>query len=215
MNDTQDQSLDKQDMFFHFAFFLFATTGQAKGSCLHPNISWVSPDILDTLHPVADPYQCQAICVDTEGCTAFTWTTQDNRLRLHCFLFASMSNQTSCDECVSGPARCTCSSEVACYSDENNILEEIHAVQTEAECQNYCLENHWCKFYTWQNSCNFPANFCVLLSSCEDTATCHGCYSGPCECSHELPTTTITTPVIEGKDRFTRVFCLPLQILSC
>ena len=159
--------------------------------------------MLDTLYPVMDPYQCQAICVDTEGCTAFTWTTADNMLALHCYLFANISIQTSCEECVSGPSSCTCSSEVGCLGDASNIVDEILSVQTEAECQNFCLENPLCMFYTWFNADNTPANFCVLLNSCEDTSPCTGCFSGPPECSpEESTTTTITTPVSEGKFRF-------------
>ena len=187
-----------KDMLLFLLISLLATAGQASGSCLKPNISWVSQDILDTLHPVPDPYQCQAICVDTEGCTAFTWTTQDNLLELHCFLFGSIANQTSREDCISGPSSCTCSSEVGCQADENNILEEIDAVETEAECQNYCLENPLCMFYTWLNADNFPALYCVLLSSCEETDPCQGCYSGPPQCSHEISTTTASSD-IEGK----------------
>ena len=167
-----------------------ATIDQAKGSCLKPNISWVSPDMLDALHPVADPYQCQAICRNTKGCTAITWTTVDNRLKLHCFLFASISNKTSCEECVSGPASCTCSSDVACYGDESNIVKEIISVNTATECQNHCRNNPLCMFFTWQNADSFPANFCVLLSSCEKTGPCYGCHSGPTECT------------IDGKDKY-------------
>ena len=109
-------------MLLFLLFALLVTAGQASGSCLKPNISWVSQDHLDTLHPVPDPYQCQAICGDTEGCAAFTWTTAENQEEeLLCFLFSSVANQTSFDECVSGPDSCTCSSEVACHGDENNI----------------------------------------------------------------------------------------------
>ena len=195
--------LTSKIMFLSFVFFLVTTMGQASGTCLKPNISWVSMDMLDTLYPVMDPYQCQAICVVTEGCTAFTWTTADNMLALHCYLFANISDQTSCEECVSGPSSCTCSSEVGCLGDASNIVDEILSVQTEAECQNFCLENPLCIFYTWFNADNTPANLCVLLNSCEDTSPCSGCFSGPLECSpEESTTTTITTPVIEGKFRF-------------
>ena len=95
--------MTSNDMIPIFVFYLGLTLSQASVSCLHPNMTWVSEDILDSVHPVETPYQCQAICVDTEGCAAFTWTTADNQqLQLHCFLFGSSGNQTSCQECVSG-----------------------------------------------------------------------------------------------------------------
>jgi len=181
-----------------FVFFVVISLCQASDSCLKPNITWLSVDILDTLHPVPDPYQCQAICGDTEDCAAFTWTTADNQeLELHCFLFSSVANQTSFDECVSGPDSCTCSSEVACHGDAGNIVEEIDDVETEAECQRNCQENLSCMFYTWRNGATFPPYYCVLLSHCEDTVPCHGCFSGPQECSEQILTTT-STPTIEG-----------------
>merc|ERR1711942_115551 len=102
--------MTSKDMILTLVFYLGLTLSQASGSCLHPNVTWVSEDILDSVHPMETPYQCQAICVDTEGCAAFTWTTADNQqLQLHCFLFGSTGNQTSCQECVSAPCQ-------GCYS---------------------------------------------------------------------------------------------------
>ena len=104
----------KDIMILTLVFYLGLTLSQASGSCLHPNMTWVSEDILDSVHPVETPYQCQAICVDTEGCAAFTWTTADNQqLQLHCFLFGSRGNQTSCQECVSGPGPEECSHQIS------------------------------------------------------------------------------------------------------
>ena len=131
---------------------------------------------------------------------AYLIITADNQqLQLHCLLFGSTGNQTSCQECVSGPQSCTCSTEVACEAGEDNIVDELFAVQTEAECQNHCQESSSCLFYTWHSLNSFPAYSCILLSSCEDTAPCQGCYSGPQECSHQISTTT-NTPAMEGKD---------------
>merc|ERR1711970_232091 len=190
--------MTNKDMFITLVFFLVISLGQASDSCLKPNITWLSVDILDTLHPVGDPYQCQAICGGTEGCAAFTWTNADNqRIKLHCFLFSSVANQTSFDNCVSGPDSCTCSSEVACQNDAENIVEEMADVETEAECQRNCQDNRSCMFYTWSNGATFPPHYCVLLSSCEDTVPCHGCYSGPQECSQQISTTS-STPIMEG-----------------
>ena len=94
---------------------------------------------------------------------------------------ALINNITSCQECVSGPG----SSEVACQNTDGNTVDVIVDVQREVECQHHCLENTLCQFYTWNSVQSFPANLCVLLSSCEDKLPCHGCYSGPPECSYE------------------------------
>ena len=96
-------TMPRKDMILTIGLFLVVSLGHAIGSCIKPNISWLSVDILNTVQAVPDPYQCQDICADTEGCAAFTWTTADNQqLQLHCFLFGSTGNQTSCQECVSG-----------------------------------------------------------------------------------------------------------------
>ena len=184
-------------MSLSFGFLLLTTIlGYTSGSCLKPNHTWLSFDILDIEQPVSDPYLCQAICVDTEECTAFTWTTADNQqFKEDCFLFGQASNQTICEECVSGPASCTCSTEAACEDAGDNIVDQIVAVSAEADCQNYCLENLSCKFYTWHSADSFPAYTCVLLSSCVDTVSCQGCFSGPSECQYEI-STTITSPEI-------------------
>ena len=121
--------MTSKDMFITFVFYLVISLCQASDSCLKPNITWLSVDILDSVNQVPDPYLCQTICVDTEDCAAFTWTTADNQqIKLHCFLFGSIANQTSCEECVSGPDSCTCSTEVACEVGEDNIVDEIFDV---------------------------------------------------------------------------------------
>ena len=95
--------MTSKDMILTFVLLFVVSLGHASGSCLKPNRSWLSVDILETVHAVPDPYQCQAICADTEGCAAFTWTTADNQeLELHCFLFGNIGNQTSFEGCVSG-----------------------------------------------------------------------------------------------------------------
>ena len=168
-------------------------------SCFKPNVTWLSGDILNVQRPVADPFLCQTICGDTEQCVAFSWTTSNNaQFELECFLFSSISNQTSFHECISGPASCTCSSELACHGGDDNIVDQILAVQTEAECQNLCFEDSSCGFYTWHNAGSFPPYFCVLINLCENTVPCQGCFSGPPECSHEVSSTT-PTPTMEGK----------------
>merc|ERR1711874_577408 len=142
MGRTSQQRRKDMMMILFLASLITACVGQAQGSCLKPNITWLS-DILDSNHPVDTPYLCQALCVDTEGCAAFTWTSDTAHLKLHCFLFPSTYNQTTCDDCISGPTSCTCSHE--------------------AECQNLCLDTESCSVYTWHSSNSFPTLYCILL----------------------------------------------------
>merc|ERR1712179_235163 len=187
-----------KEMILSFVLFVSTTIGTTFGSCLHRNQTWLSPDILDTVQPVPDPYQCQVICGQTEGCEGFTWTSANHaQLRLFCFLFYDIFDKTECEECISGSANCICSDEVACRGDVGNTIDVLEAVLTEAECQNHCLDSFSCKFYTWYSTGSFPAHICVLLSSCEDTVPCNKCFSGTPECSHELTTTT-PSPTQEG-----------------
>merc|ERR1711874_743937 len=196
MGRTSQQRRKDMMMILFLASLITACVGQAQGSCLKPNITWLS-DILDSNHPIDTPYLRQALCVDTDGCAAFTWTSDNAHLKLHCFLFVSTYNQTSCTDCVSGPASCTCSEEVECIGDVTNIVDELEGVPTEAECQTLCLDTESCSTYTWHSSNSFPPLYCVLLSSCEGTGPCHDCYSGSPECFSQIPTTT-PAPVEEG-----------------
>ena len=182
-------------------FLVLVTIGHASGICFQQNLTWLSPEIIDHREGVGDPHLCQAICEDTEGCRAFTWTNSENTQFKHfCFLFASSFNQTSCEGCISGPATCTCSSEVACQDDNDNIADVIHDVHTEADCQNKCLESPSCEFYTWHSAGSFPAYSCVLFNNCEDPVSCHGCLSGPPDCSNNVNTTTTThNPLLKGE----------------
>jgi len=178
-------------MMARLVFLALFSMGCVRGTCLTENMTWLSSDIMDVVQPVASPYLCQDLCGGTEECQAFTWTTEANMgIKSACFLFATTSNQTSCSDCLSGPRTCTCSSEVACQAEEENIVEIRPGVATEGQCQNICLETSSCMFYTWHDATSFPSYTCILLSSCDDTSVCSGCYSGPPECSSQLRPTT-------------------------
>ena len=189
-------------MVVRLALMLFFYMGCTRGTCLKEDITWLSTDIMDVVEPVSTPYLCQGLCGDMESCSAFTWTTENNtQLKWSCFLFGSISNRTSCKECVSGPPSCTCSLEGACYGDEDNILDIIPAVQVEGECQDMCSETPSCMFYTWHDATSFPSYTCILLTSCDVTdSSCSGCYSGPPACSSQLLSTT-SAPDTVGKAR--------------
>jgi hypothetical protein len=186
-------------MVFRLALLVFFFSVRlVHGNCFKEDVTWVS-DILDIMEPVANPYLCQSLCGDLEDCSAFTWTTEENlNFESSCFLFAATSNRTTCKECISGPASCTCSSEVACSGDEDNILDAIPGVEEEAECQDLCAGMTSCRFYTWYDSTSFPRYTCILLTSCDVTDnSCSGCFSGPPACSEQISTTP--TPTTQGK----------------
>ena len=135
-------------MIARLTFLVFLFMGCVRGNCLKENIRWLSDDILDIQRPITDPFLCQDLCVDLDSCSAFTWTSEDNPdMQLVCLLFSATSNETFCDGCVSGPARCTCSKEEACVSDDN-FLENIPGVLEEGQCQHVCARTPSCLFYT-------------------------------------------------------------------
>jgi len=178
------------NMIARLVLLTFFSVGCVRGSCFKENITWLSTDIMDVVQPVAYPYLCQDLCAGTEECTAFTWTTNENpQFRSTCFIFSNTSNEISSAECISGPNSCTCSSEVACQGDEENILEIRPSVVTEGACQRICTETASCMYYTWHNANSFPSYTCILLSSCDESSVCSGCLSGPSECSSQLSST--------------------------
>ena len=125
-------------MIARLTLLLFLSMKCVRGTCLKENTTWLSTDIIDILEPVASPYMCQGLCADLDGCSVFTWTSKDNPdLHLGCVLFAATSNQTSCMECVSGPASCTCSREESCVVDDN-FLDVFSGVLEEGQCQDLC-----------------------------------------------------------------------------
>ena len=191
--------------FFTIYFSFLNFTSADIPTCYKEDVSWTSPDILDILVPVPDPSQCQVICQDVAGCTAWTWTSAENLdAKLHCILFQSVGNKTSWQESVSGPVSCTCSSQYACTADEENELEVVTNVEEEIQCQSLCSDNISCKFFTWYDSSSFLAFTCFLLRTCDkiDDA-CTGCFTGLPVCSTDIQTTsTISStnnPVLKGK----------------
>ena len=131
-------------------FLSLCSVRNVQANCFKEDITWFSSGVLDILEPIADPYVCQQLCVNLDDCSAFTWTTDDNMgLKLSCFLFASISNHTTCKDCISGPASCTCSSNLACSADADNIIDVVPGVELERDCQDFCSGSPSCMMYTW------------------------------------------------------------------
>jgi len=115
-----------------------------------------------------------------------TWLSADAALYpLTCALFSETSNTTTpCEECVSGPANCSCSIQGECDILEDNLVEIIGNVESIEMCKNHCTENSACNVFTYLGEENHFRHTCFLFSSCEVfTNDCEGCTSGADECN--------------------------------
>ena len=85
---------------------------------------------------------------------------------------------------VSGESPVTCSSsDVACNTEQENILDGIGGVATIEECRQLCYDNEDCQFLTYYGLDSFPfQEVCYLLSSCEETHSCTECVSETKSC---------------------------------
>ena len=95
-----------------------------------------------------------------------------------CFQFKTKCVQdfeSDCKDCVSGPPYCEMCSipRINCQIDETNFVGMISS-NNEKICQQKCLEEEKCSFYTQYNnkSEDFP-NACILLSSCDTKERLH------------------------------------------
>ena len=119
-------------------------------SCLTANTTWDSSLITSITPNIPTPELCQQICVDSPPCQAVTWTSpQATGFPLSCATFSNATTELPCPDCVSGPARCSCSSEGECQAEDGNIVEQLSDIPIEQECAALCLENGLCKFFTY------------------------------------------------------------------
>ena len=119
-------------------------------SCLTANTTWDSSLITSITPNIPTPELCQQICVDYPPCQAVTWTSpQATGFPLSCATFSNTTSKLPCTDCVSGPARCSCSSEGECQAEDDNILEVFSGIALEQECEALCLGNRACEFFTY------------------------------------------------------------------
>ena len=119
-------------------------------SCLTANTSWDSSLITSITPNIPTPELCQQICVDSPPCQAVTWTSpQATGFPLSCATFSNATTKLPCSNCVSGPARCSCSSLGECLAEDGNIVDQLSDIPIEQECAALCLENGLCKFFTY------------------------------------------------------------------
>ena len=82
-----------------------------------------------------------------------TWHSSEAiSIALYCITFSTTSTALPCSDCVSGPARCSCSSEGECQAEDHNTLEQFSDIPGEQECAALCLKNGLCQFFTYYNS---------------------------------------------------------------
>ena len=116
-------------------------------SCLTANTTWDSRDITSFTPNIPTPELCQKLCIDSPSCLAVTWASSDaSPFPLSCYTY-SMTNTTEqpCTDCVSGPSRCSCSSQGLqgqCQDQGDNIVDQLTDCQTSpADCQVCSFEN--------------------------------------------------------------------------
>merc|ERR1711990_611857 len=155
-------------------------------SCLQGNLTWDISGVFDIVVNVLGPEECQEVCSGEPACVAMTWLSADAALYpLTCALFSETSNMTTpCEECVSGPASCSCSIQGECDILEDNLVEIIGNVESVEICASLCSENSACNIFTYLGEENHFRHTCFLFSSCEVfTNDCEGCTSGADECN--------------------------------
>jgi len=175
----------------HLLLFLIFPLAQAQfpadtfPSCLQGNVTWDIAGVFDIVLNVLSPEECQEVCSREPSCVAMTWVSADAALYpLTCAMFSQTSNMTTpCEECVSGPANCTCSIQGECDVLDDNLVEIVGNVESVEICASLCSENSACSIFTYLGEENHFRHTCFLFSSCEVfTDDCEGCTSGADKC---------------------------------
>ena len=119
-------------------------------SCLTANTTWDSSLITSITPNIPTPELCQQICVDSPPCQAVTWASSDaSPYPLSCATFSTTTSELPCTDCVSGPVRCSCSSQGECQTEDDNTLAKFSDIPTEQECAALCLKDSLCAFFTF------------------------------------------------------------------
>ena len=118
-------------------------------SCLTANTTWDSSLITSFTPDIPSPELCQQLCVDSPPCQAVTWTSPATRLPFSCLTFSTTTTELPCTDCVSGPARCSCSSQGECQAKEGNIVDVFPDIPTVEVCAALCLGEDSCQFFTY------------------------------------------------------------------
>ena len=153
-------------------------TGDSRPSCsMEAGCEDLNNNLIDIVYDIDSELLCQQLCSYTAD---FSWYTWGSCACNSCWLFSSCDVLIdTCRNCFSGPAVCppprpSCSIDVGCAPQGDNLLNIINDVNTEAECQLLCADTTDCTLYTW-----YTLNTCFLFSACDILDnTCTSCFSG-------------------------------------
>merc|ERR1719206_735313 len=104
---------------------------------------------------------------------------------------------------------------ITCDTNKDRVISAVLGVNTEVQCQDLCARHDDCTWYTWYSDAGDRLQLtCFLLSSCDDSLVCDGCYSGPESCDNTvaIPHPTQCTEYQE-LDSFTRNSNIPYDVI--
>ena len=104
--------------------------------------------------------ECRQLCYDSNECEYLTYYGNEV-----CFLFRQYTETHSCTECV---CYRYCGSNFVGKMDEN-VLEEIPAVESESDCRVHCRQKSNCRYFTLFQEDDPNSQTCVLepLQQCD------------------------------------------------
>jgi len=154
---------------------LVASESNVNETCYENDVSWTNTSSKESLFPISSPEECQELCLDKRDCTKWTLSSEKEI----CLLFSSDGYKIPFLGSVSGPR--SCNNSFSCEANGENIMSAVSNVTSEESCQEICCnEYEKCKFYTWYNTSSIMANYCFLLSTCNNqNSGCPDCRSGP------------------------------------
>ena len=158
-------------------------------------------NLIDAVMHVKSLEECRQMCLDQESCEFISYFDDSAAPISHfCSLFKSCDTVSKCTNCVSESMACdtSCSDNVVGDLDEN-VLDVVTNIDTQAECKQSCLSTPRCSFYTWF----FPSSslyhrHCFLQSEfVGPTQPCTACITGLRDCSD---TTANCSLFMDGKE---------------
>merc|ERR1719312_1182553 len=154
---------------------------QDYSSCYMNGITWSTEHSVNLVLNITSVDDCVDICRNNR-CNYFTWHDKTHPyLPLSCAVFPTVPSEEvlECSSCTSASISCFCSSPTACMATQDNLLHAYTGVGNQAQCEEYCNENHACNNYTWFTPDHPNTKLCILYSHCPSMDnTCSGCCSG-------------------------------------
>jgi len=178
--------------------WLFSLTGFScllspdYSSCYWPNVNWNIKHSAKLVLNISSVDDCLYICksyeyhemFQTQYCKYFTWYDETHPyIPLSCVLYPSMEDveleEDLYSSSTSGSTACFCPSPTACRATKDNLLYTYTKVETLAECERHCNDNHACNNFTWFTQDSLYSQLCILFRDCSSVDTsCSGCCSG-------------------------------------